>query len=307
MHAFHRYLMAKRTVDDRALNRWVLQQFQRHLEGLPRPLDVLEVGAGLGTMLMRLVEWGLLSRATYTLLDADAGLLNRAPEVLEAWARARGWSWTREGEGFRLLGPRLDLQVRLLHADVYDAFAGPAAYHVLIAHAVLDLLHLPVVLPHLLQRLRPGGVGYFTLNFDGVTVFQPSLEDIDEEGLLAHYHRSMDRRTHRGLPGGTATTGRRLFHALQRAGARVVAAGASDWVVFPEPGGTYPHDEAFFLAYILETIHTALAAMPEVPPREREAWYRRRREHLEQGQLVYIAHQLDVLALWPGAHEGVPS
>src|SRR3974390_2635436 len=53
---YARYLAAKTTVDDRALNRHVLSELRRLMPpGAPR---VLEVGAGLGTMGARLLDWG---------------------------------------------------------------------------------------------------------------------------------------------------------------------------------------------------------------------------------------------------------
>jgi hypothetical protein len=54
---YARYLAAKTTVDDRALNRHVLAELRRLMPaGAPR---VLEVGAGLGTMVARLMDWGV--------------------------------------------------------------------------------------------------------------------------------------------------------------------------------------------------------------------------------------------------------
>ena len=51
---YARYLAAKTTVDDRALNRHVLAELCRLMRaGAPR---LLEVGAGLGTMVARLMD-----------------------------------------------------------------------------------------------------------------------------------------------------------------------------------------------------------------------------------------------------------
>src|SRR5258705_288990 len=65
---YARYLAAKTTVDDRALNRHVLAELRRLMPaGAPR---VLEVGAGLGTMVARLLDWGVVAPGEYILLDA---------------------------------------------------------------------------------------------------------------------------------------------------------------------------------------------------------------------------------------------
>ncbi len=62
-HSFSRYLTAKRTVDDRALNRQVWHTLR---ENLPRRnrLRVLEIGGGIGTMVERIADWGLTESAT---------------------------------------------------------------------------------------------------------------------------------------------------------------------------------------------------------------------------------------------------
>src|SRR5258708_28533939 len=72
------------------------------------------------------------------------------------------------------------------------------------------------------------------------------------------YHRDMDERIRYGRPAGESRTGRRLFHHLRDAGAPALAAGSSDWVVYPAPDGNYPADEAYFLRSILNTILDAL-------------------------------------------------
>src|SRR5579872_7018951 len=85
---FARYLTAKTTVDDRALNQHVLAELRRLMpEGAPR---VLEVGAGLGTMVARLMDWGVVGAGEYVLLDADRQLLDHSRRWLRDWAAVRG-------------------------------------------------------------------------------------------------------------------------------------------------------------------------------------------------------------------------
>ncbi len=84
---YARYLAAKMTVDDRALNRQVLAELSRLMPaGAPR---VLEVGAGLGTMVARLLDWGVVGAGEYVLLDADRQLLDCSRRWLRDWAAAR--------------------------------------------------------------------------------------------------------------------------------------------------------------------------------------------------------------------------
>jgi len=73
-----------------------------------------------------------------------------------------------------------------------------------------------------------------------------------------------------------------------------VRAGSSDWVVFPGPDG-YPGDEAYFLHCIIDTISRALDGHPELERSRFRAWLNQRRRQIESGELIYIAHQLDVM------------
>jgi SAM-dependent methyltransferase len=295
---FARYLAAKRTVDDRALNRHVWETLRQALPALTSAPRVLEVGAGTGTMIERLVEWGLLTRATITAVDAEPALLAEAGHRLPRWATTRGLTATPSAGGLRLTGPGHDLAIDLVAADI-DAFVaaerGRRTWDLLVAHAVLDLLPVPVVLPGLLALIRPGGLLYLTITFDGATIFQPTIDAALDDQIEALYHRTMDERITAGRPSGDSRAGRHLIAHLRAAGAAVLAAGASDWVVVAGPDG-YPADEAFFLAFIVKTVRGALAGAPDLDPDRFAAWIAARHAQIERGELVYIAHQLDVLA-----------
>ena len=102
----------------------------------------------------------------------------------------------------------------------------------------------------------------------------------------------MDERRVDGRPAGSSRTGRRLFAPLTAAGATLLAAGSSDWLVFPGPDG-YPGDEAYFLHFIIHTIQQALEGHPELPEAAFRAWVAQRHAQIQRQELVYIAHQLD--------------
>ena len=291
---YARYLAAKTTVDDRALNRHVLAELRRLMPAdAPR---VLEVGAGLGTMVARLMDWGAVVAGEYTLLDAERQLLDRSRWWLGEWAAARGLRNDLLPDGLRVG----DLRVRLMPAELgsYLEGAHEAAADVLIANAVLDLVDVPAVLPGLLRLLVPGGIYWFTINYDGESIFAPGHPHDDQ--IMLAYHRDMDERVRYGQA-GDSRTGRGLFHHLRAAGAPALAAGASDWVVSAGPDGTYPADEAYFLRSILNTIGHALRDRPDrVDPADLAGWLAERGRQLTAGTLVYIAHQLDFVGRWPG-------
>jgi SAM-dependent methyltransferase len=292
---YARYLAAKTTVDDRALNRQVLAEMGRLMPaGAPR---VLEVGAGLGTMVARLMDWNAVVAGEYILLDADRQLLNGSRRWLRDWADARGLRCDPLPDGLRVG----DLRVRPLHAELgsYLEAAHGAPADVLIANAVLDLVDVPAVLPGLMRLLVPGGVYWFTMNYDGESIFEPGHPHDDQ--IMQAYHRDMDERFRYGRSAGESRTGRHLFHYLRAAGAPALAAGSSDWVVHAGPDGTYPGDEAYFLRSILNTIQNALRNRQDrVEPADLADWLAERGRQLAAGELVYIAHQLDFVGRSPG-------
>jgi SAM-dependent methyltransferase len=292
---YTRYLAAKTTVDDRALNRHVLAELRRLMPaGAPR---VLEVGAGLGTMAARLMDWGVVGAGEYILLDTDRQLLDHSRRWLRDWAAARGQRSDLLPDGLQAG----DLRVRLVHAELghYLETDHGALADVLIANAVLDLVDVPAILPGLLRLLVPGGVYWFTINYDGESIFAPGHPHDDQ--VMQAYHRDMDERIRYGRPAGESRTGRHLFHHLRAAGAPALAAGSSDWVVSAGPDGNYPGDEAYFLRSILSTIQDALRSRQDwLDPANLADWLAARRRQLTAGELVYVAHQLDFAGRSPG-------
>jgi SAM-dependent methyltransferase len=290
---FIRYLLAKRTVDDRALNPRVWDALRECLaQGIRgAPPAIIEAGCGIATMLDRIVERRLAARADWTGIDADAGLIAYARRTLPERLRRLGLAVRAEGDGFRLEGGGVDIGAELFIGDALGFRGRPG--DLLLAHAFIDLMDLQTALPALFGLLRPGGLFAFTLAFDGGTLFEPPVSRDLDDRIQRRYHRTMDNRLIDGRPSGDSRTGRRLFAAIEHNGAEVIAAGASDWIVFPA-GGSYPADEAFFLRFIVDGICSALAGDPEIGGGELADWRSIRHAEIDRGGLVYIAHQLDV-------------
>jgi SAM-dependent methyltransferase len=284
-----RYLHAKRTVDDRALNQGVWARFDAQMRELRRPgapagpARVVELGAGVGTMVARLADRGGWPAARYTLVDRDARSLRSAAEHLAPLARPLA----QPGAGVD--GAKVDL----VEADVFAWLqdAAQPRFDAVVACAFLDLVDLPALLPLLWRRLVPGAPFWFSINFDGETIFVP--EHAADGEILARYHRTMDERVRDGRRAGESRTGRRLLELLPASGARITAAGSSDWVVWPD-GGRYPGDEAYFLHHIVQTVDVALADAASLDPGVLASWVAARHAQIDRAQLCYVAHQLDV-------------
>jgi hypothetical protein len=161
---------------------------------------------------------------------------------------------------------------------------------------------LPRLLAEAGPLLKPGGLFYSTITFDGATILQPEIDLELDARIEALYHQTMDERITADQPSGDSRSGRHLFGHLRDAGVELLDAGGSDWVVFAGPGG-YPADEAYFLHFIVHTIQTALQGHPRLDAARYAArfadWIEQRHQQIERGELVYIAHQLDFLGRLP--------
>jgi hypothetical protein len=295
-----RYLLSKKPVDDRALNQTVLSALRSALAGQSheRPLQVLEIGAGVGTMVTRLADWKVIQRADYTLVDRDLASLQAAEEHIRRWA---GPVKTTADGGIQLQAGDTQLSVRFVHGNALEWVVSSESrqrYDLVTANAVLDLMDLRPALQRIWQALTPAALFWFTINFDGESIFLPELE-LDAH-VIGLYHRTMDERLIMGQPSGDSKTGRHLLELIPQTGASLTSAGSSDWVVIPSQD-RYPEDEGYFLHHIINTIWTALEQSPHIERDRLARWVSTRHEQIERAELIYIAHQLDLLGRSPGA------
>jgi hypothetical protein len=287
-YSFPRYLLSKQTVDDRALNKDVVNALRVHMP--PEPVSVIEVGAGIGTMLKRAVEWKLFCRGQYVLVDEQAANIDYARNWIPHWAADAGLSVERlERDQLHLCDQTRDIRIHLQCADVFDFIQrNKTPADVLIAHAFLDLLPMPESLERLFSLAKH--LAWLTINFDGLTSLEPIIDRALDKKIERLYHKTMDTRS----TGGDSQSGRHMFGHLQRMGADILAAGASDWVVFAN-GGKYPADEEYFLQFILHFFESSLKDSEELNASAFKDWLAKRHEQIERGELVYIAHQMDFL------------
>ena len=287
-----RYLAAKKSIDDRSLNHHVWETLHQTVRQFneSEPMKILELGSGIGTMLERLVDRAILTGACeYLATDIDSEQISSAGEYLLQWAKNRDHDWTWHDEKSGLLSTAqatISLKrVKLSAEEIAEKAEWFGPFDLIIAHAVLDLVDLTTVVPPLISRLTPQGLAYFSCNFDGETIFLPELQE-DEE-IMKCYHDSMENRLT-----GSSRTGRRLLAMLQQHGVNILAAGSSDWVIYPRKN-QYSADETYFLRAIIETVAGELAKKKVLS--KYNSWVRRRHQQVDAGQLSFLARHLDIL------------
>jgi SAM-dependent methyltransferase len=297
---YAQYLAAKKSIDDRSLNAGV---WARLAGALPQGtendrLRVLELGCGIGTMVERCLERGLLRQAVYTAVDRDVQLIEVAHRRLSSLPSASVELLEPDSKAAVSLPGRnySAVQINLIVSEALEFVQtrrGRKVWDLIIAHAFLDLVDLDS-LPALLDLLEPQGLFYFSLNFDGLTAFLPEIDRVFDHQVIDLYHRSMDERQVNAAPTGGSCTGRKLLEKLLAMGARILQAGASDWVITPQAGG-YTPDEVTFLQAIVQTVQNELQDHPQLDQLQFKEWIEKRQAQIERGELVYIAHQLDIL------------
>ena len=262
-------------------------------EGPDAAVRVVELGAGIGTMMERAVERGLLTRFEYTAVDVDSTNLREANRRLSRWAAGAGLTVDSGPGHLALSGEGVSAHLELEAADAFDFISresGVQTWDLLIAQAFLDLVDVPSILPGMLSLLKPGGLFYLTINFDGLTAFEPEIDPSLDPVIQRLYHGTMDSR----VPAGGSRTGRRLLTDLTQMGVELLDVGSSDWVVYPGPNG-YEADEAYFLHHVVNTVWEALRGSPDLDEDALAQWTDRRHAQIERAEMHYIAHQLDFL------------
>jgi SAM-dependent methyltransferase len=305
--AFIRYLAAKKRIDDRALSRQVWQELKSHLPAVEggRALQVLEVGAGIGTMFERCIEWSLFPRFEYTLVEQN-------PAYLAAFKSRSGAVNKGQSHGITWQGPDAATfnfkngngTLETICSDLYALFSNTAyqnRWDLIIAHAVMDLVNIAEVLQGFERLLKPGGLLYLTINYDGLMDFLPAFDVDFDQHIYERYHSSMDQRIIGGRASGSSRAGRLLLSQCLSAGHLLLAVGSSDWVVLPQDH-QYPGDEAYFLEMIIQMVNNQLKTDPNLNQTQLKAWKTARLDQILAAELVFIARNVDLLARLP--HDG---
>ena len=297
--SYTRYLEAKKTIDDRSLNEGVWRAFLNELGAgshANKNMHLLEIGAGTGGMLIKIIEAVNCNTMVYDVVDIESAHLEALCTNVIQWGKLSGYSTHRVSDDIIIAAKEeKQVEITLYNTDIFTYLGRIGAremYNAVIGQAILDLLDIQQAIKKVQDVIVSSGCMYFPINFDGMTSFMPlTLEKMDKlvEDI---YHESMG-----GEEGyRRSSTGRRLLSHLLESRFSIVAAGGSDWVVVPGVSGAYPGDEKYFLSHILSLVEKELKASKKVADGEIQNWIKTRLQQLDEGKLIYIAHQVDVLA-----------
>src|ERR1700741_4970664 len=134
--SFADYLEAKFDLDERSLNAEVRRTYLEALHALPQ-IECLDVGAGTGSTVRRLLASGLKVPLSVTALDRDSGLLDIARRDTNGWLCALGLE-PRMQDGTIQTGGESLMAVRFAGGELKD-YQPDRLYNVITAHAFLDI------------------------------------------------------------------------------------------------------------------------------------------------------------------------
>ena len=284
------YFEAKAFVDERSLHEPTKSLFLAlagRLNGI-----VLDLGCGSGKMLQRLLKWGVPDSRIYVGVDYDPSVVEPFKHTFNAFF---GQFEANAGERRIEITAPGGIRVLLYTQGVEDYLWGQNQFEVITSCSFFDLVNVYSVLPLVYEKLSKGGWVYSVCNFSGVTYFEPVISSELDERVVRLYHDSMRQRNLTlGIPDGEYCSGRKLAPVWQRCGGEVVSLGSSDWVVCPKHG-EYPKEERRLLQSIVNFVAEALRGHSELAPEEIDFWIRERKRQMENGELIFVAHNLDFL------------
>ncbi|WBV42146.1 class I SAM-dependent methyltransferase [Pseudoroseomonas cervicalis] len=256
-------------------------------EALPPRPHLLDLGAGTGSLLRWLAP--ILGRSQFwTLVDADAALLQRAFATIEERAILAGWTTTWPRPTTLLV--HTPQGVWRVEGLVADLAAGPGALPLDKADGVVSTALCDLV-SHRWVRQMAGALRvpfYAALNVDGRDRFSPPHP---ADGLVARgFRRDQGRDKGFGRALGPAAPAV-MARAFRGAGFRVQT-GPSPWFV---PGATP------VMADTLAEGHAqaARAALPQGTAPLLRGWAEARRAQARRGRLSVRIGHTDLLALPP--------
>ena len=294
------YLEARVSTDSEGINHRIFAQLSSYVRKIERPV-ILDLGAGTGAMIRRIVSSAELANPVFYGLDANRDLLEEARRQIALLLEEMGFSVKGGDQLILAAKDKRSVEVHLMAGDLLDeklqASLEKLSFAGVTTHAFMDLVPIDSTVAIVARLLEKGGFFYSTINYHGTTELLPLFEDRSfEEGLLSTYNRSMDERRLGSRPEGGSRTGALLYGAVAGHDFKITGFGSSDWSIFPWNESYTPAEETFLNSLLL-TIYEEGLRHPNIDSYALAAWYAARSDSVERKGLSLLTHHTDLLAV----------
>lgn len=249
----------------------------------PERLEVVDLGAGTGANLRYLAP-RLGGDQRWRLVDDDDAVLAEAARLLRAWAAADGLGGTESNGRIAIRGSTWSCEIELMHADLAADLDRvlPTAGGLVTASALLDLVSAEWLATLAGRCAEAGSAVLFALTFDGRMHCAPEEPADRLVRALVNRHQCSDKGFGPALGPRAATRAAAAFAGRGYA----LRMESSDWRL-----------DARQAALQTALLDGWLTAATEMAPDQRaslEGWHRRRVEHVERGDSVFVVGHYDL-------------
>lgn len=318
-YQYSNFLDAKYLLDKKYMSSRIWKNLKSEIKSCSKNNDlhlerILEVGMGTGTLA------GHLSRNRITCdefhgIDIRSSLIDHARERR---TKENIFSKVCKNPKFHNLSVYDVATPRIINKTQITKKAFNEPFDLIIAVSLAEHVNKEKMLTSLNKLLNPGGLILLSINYDGLTCFEP-VSDYDEEYFIMENfnNRSIKGQVYDGNVGGDPYCGRHLWGKLVDCGYEPLILDSEDWFIVPQISKSrkYSRLEVSFLKSVINEIYDAnvdeniyrkaiagkkFGKLSEKPTRKEieviKSWKDRRNKQIDDGELLYICHNIGVLA-----------
>lgn len=298
---FQKYLLSKKNLDKRSINKDVFKSFLRKLLALGKNnTKIIDVGCGTCSLVEFILQSDIIEKINFCCMDTDLINLKLGKKNIYNFAKKNSFNIYKSKDFFKIRKGDIDCDIFFLNSDIFSQELIDNFYNrdvdCIIANAFIDIVPIEDAITVFKKLLTINGFVYLTINYDGITTLRPSFNDFNfEKLLLKEYNKTMDERKLNGKLTGGSNTGSKIYDAFLQNGFKIINFGSSNWNVFPE-NKKYKKNEKFFLKTMIGFIYNEGLNRKNIDKNKLDVWYNDRLEKINNGELSLIVQNTDILA-----------
>lgn len=304
----------KKELDDESINKDVLKTLLTKKKTYDK---ILDIGTGSGVQIRRDIELGLLrNKGLIVGIDVNKDDLKKSILSFKIWAKKKGFNLKTANDSeaihkFTLSRKDKCFTVVLFDESVYDLGTQKSKvkgmFSLVTGLSLLEHTDMNKSLESIKKVMKTGGLLYLSINYDQHSVFGPTNKDKfkDESNLMQLFNYSgIDNQFKGNVRIGNSHCGSLLPVIANETGFKILAYGASDWIVLPGKVKAYSTNKRKVLEFFLNAFYNVLKGSSNDAKRkfsvsdpQIKEWYKLRMKQLMSGELYYSCVQKDILCM----------